>query len=72
MRDPLLEKLFDVVDECHIPPQEFLRVGFAFLALAISTLPAAERAAQLRAIEDDGTLRRAVARFPKSVLEWIH
>jgi hypothetical protein len=71
MRDPLLEQLFDTVEAFGIPPQEFLRVGFAFLATAISTLPPAERAAQLRAIED-GSLCQAVGKFPITAPKKLH
>jgi hypothetical protein len=68
MTDPILERLFDVIDESRISPQEFLRVGFAFLATAISTLPPAEREAQLRAFLRDDSLRQAVEKFPINVV----
>jgi hypothetical protein len=64
MTDPLLEQLFDTVEAFGISPKEFLRVGFAFLATAISTLPPAEREAQLRSIVRDDSLRQAVEKFP--------
>jgi hypothetical protein len=64
MTDPILEKLFDVIDESRLSPQQFFRVGFAFFATAISTLPPAEREAQLRAFLTDDSLRQAVEKFP--------
>jgi hypothetical protein len=65
MTDPILEKLFDVIEESRISPQEFFRLGFAFFATAISTLPPAEREAQLRAFD---SLRPAVEQFPAYVV----
>jgi hypothetical protein len=66
MTDPVLERLFDVVDESRISPQEFFRLGFAFFACAVSTLPPAVREAHLRALDD--SLRQAVERFPINVV----
>jgi hypothetical protein len=67
MTDPVLERLFDVVEECRISPAEFFRIGFAFFATAIRTLPPAEQEAQLRTIIKGDSLRQAVEQFPTYV-----
>ena len=67
MTDPVLDRLFDVVEECRITPAEFFRIGFAFFATAISTLPPAEREAHLRAFLREDSLRQAVEQFPTYV-----
>jgi hypothetical protein len=67
MSTELIERLMDVVEAVEHPePEEnFASSSFALHALAISNLPPAERERTLQAIED-GSLRRAVARFPDS------
>jgi len=44
--------------------REFVSVGRQLYALALSKLPPDEREAALRGIEDFGTLREMVERFP--------
>jgi hypothetical protein len=69
-RAGLINKLLDVVvaTELDAPDDEFVAVGMAMLSLAISRLPAAKREETLRAIEDGGALRRAVALFPNAAV----
>jgi hypothetical protein len=61
----LLEKLLDVVVATELseePNKDWVATSFKMYALAISTLPRAEREAYLLAIED-GSLREAVKQF---------
>ena len=64
----LVEKLLDVVVETDLqqPDTDFVDVGFAVFALAISRLPASKREATLLAIEELGALRKAVRQFPSA------
>jgi hypothetical protein len=59
----LMDKLLDVVVAAEGAHDDFVGVGMAVLALAISKLPPAEREETLQAIEI-GALRHAVEMFP--------
>jgi hypothetical protein len=65
MSDVLLDRLLDVVEAVDLnnPDDDFVSAAFAMLALAISRLPETKRDQRLAEIED-GTLRKAVHKFP--------
>jgi hypothetical protein len=65
MSDGLMDKLFDAVEAAELETaDDFVGISLAMLAVAIHKLPPEEREAMLRAIEDGGALRRAVAMHP--------
>jgi hypothetical protein len=67
MADSLMKKLLDVIEDHDFvadADQEFVGTAASFLALAISRLPPVDREHTLKCIEDYGTLRRAVLRYP--------
>lgn len=67
MADSLMKKLPNVIEAHDFwgdADQEFVSTAASMLALAISRLPPAEREHALKCIEDYGTLRRAMQRYP--------
>ena len=64
----VMRKLLDVIEaaEWVDADQEFVGVAASLLALAISRLAPAEREHTLKCIENYGSLRRAVQRYPNA------
>jgi hypothetical protein len=65
MSDPALDKVLDHAAAISDGPSDFVAIGLALLAVAISQLPPEQRDAELLDIED-GALRRAVELYPDS------
>jgi len=65
----LMQKLLDVIEAHDFwgdADQEFVGAAASMLALAISRLPPTEREHALKCVEDYGTLRRAVQKYPNA------